>query len=101
MRTAPALLLLLSVALLAGCDRFPKSRSLLVGGWAPPGETCDSRGGGVYDKQGVGAGYDGSGRWTLEARHLTTRVPDRGGFDRPGRKVSGEKPATAPILSLS
>jgi hypothetical protein len=101
MRIAPALRLLLSIALLAGCDRLPKSRSLLVGGWAPPGEACDSRDGVVYDKQGVWAGYNVSGRWTLDGRRLTTLVTERGGFDQPARKVSGEKPAAATVLLLS
>ncbi len=93
--------LVLATTFLSGCHRLSESRSLLVGGWAPPGEACDSRGGVVYDKEGVWAGYDVSGSWKLEGDRLTTWVTERGGFDQPGRKVSGEKPSTATIVSLS
>src|SRR5690242_10508405 len=100
MSRASTLLLLLVTALLNGCDRFPKNRTLLVGGWAPAGAACDGRSEVVYDKEGVWAGYDVSGRWTLDGRRLTTRVTERGGFDQPARKV-GERPSTATILGLS
>jgi hypothetical protein len=96
----PALLLLLAMAL-AGCGQKPKTVSLLIGGWAPPGATCDSRGGVVYDKTGAWAGYDVSGHWTLDGDRLTTWVDERGGYDQPGRKVSGEKPSKMAVLSLT
>jgi hypothetical protein len=92
---------ILAAALAAGCERKSEAGSPLVGGWAPPGEACDSSGGVVYGKDGAWAGYDVSGRWTLDGDRLTRRVTERGGFDQPGRKVSGEKPVTATILSLS
>lgn len=101
MNPTPALLLLFATALLAGCNQNGESRRLLSGGWAPPGEACDSRGGIFYDKGGSWAGYNVSGRWTLQGDRLTTTVTERGGFDRPGRTVSGEKPVTANVLSLS
>jgi hypothetical protein len=101
MSRAPALLLLLTATVMTGCHRVSESRSPLVGGWAPPGEACDSRGGVVYDKAGVWAGYNVSGRWKLDGDRLTTWVTERGGYDQPGRKVSGEKPSSATIISLS
>ena len=101
MRPAPALLLLFATALLAGCNRSAESRRLLAGGWAPPGEACDSHGGVFYDKGGSWAGDNVSGRWTLDGDRLTTSVTERGGFDRPASKVSGEPPSTSKILSLS
>jgi hypothetical protein len=101
MRRARVLLLLLAAAALAGCGRNAESRRLLAGGWAPPGQACDSRGGVFYDKGGTWAGYDVSGRWTLEGDRLRTWVDERGGFDQPARKVSGEKPSAATLLSLS
>jgi hypothetical protein len=100
MSKSPTLLLLLSTALLSGCDRIYDSHSQLVGGWAPSGAACDSPGGVVYNKEGVWAGYDVSGRWKLDGDRLTTWVTERGGFDEPGRKVS-EKPSTSIILALS
>jgi hypothetical protein len=100
-KKAPALLLLLAAPLLNGCDRSPETVSLLVGGWAPPGAACDSRGSVVYDKAGAWAGYDVSGRWTLSGDRLTTEVTERGGYDQPARKVSGEKPSVSRVLSLS
>jgi hypothetical protein len=101
MKPTPVRLLILATVLLAGCDRNPESRRLLAGGWAPPGQACDSRGGVFYDKGGSWAGYDVSGRWTLDGDRLKTEVTERGGFDQPGRKVSGEPASTATILSLS
>lgn len=101
MRKTPALLLLLTASLLAGCDRQLGSTSPLVGGWAPPGQACNGRDEVVYDKEGVWAGYDVSGRWKLDGDRLTTWVTERGGFDEPAHKVSGEKPAAATIVSLS
>jgi hypothetical protein len=101
MRRSPVLRLLLSISLVTGCHRLSESQSPLVGGWAPPGEGCDSPGGVVYNKEGVWAGYDVSGRWTLDGDRLTTQVTERGGSDRPGRKVSGEKPSVSTILALS
>lgn len=101
MKPASLLLLLLAAAGTIGCGRPSEAGSPLVGGWAPPGQPCDSRDGVVYDKAGVWAGYDVSGRWKLDGDRLTTWVDERGGSDEPGRKVSGEKPATATILSLS
>ena len=101
MNRAPALLLLLTAAVAAGCGRTSEAGSPLVGGWAPPGASCDSRGGVVYNKEGVWAGYDVSGRWKLDGDRLTTWVDERGGYDQPGRKVSWERPVTATILSLS
>jgi hypothetical protein len=101
MKSAPALLLFAAATLLAGCDRNPEARRLLAGGWAPPGQACDSRDGVFYDKGGSWAGYDVSGRWTLNGDRLKTEVTERGGFDRPAVKVSGERPSTATILSLS
>jgi hypothetical protein len=95
------LLLMLTAALAAGCNRDPESISPLVGGWAPPGSSCDSRGGVDYDRTGAWAGYDVSGRWKLDGDRLTTWVTERGGYDQPGRKVSGEKPTTATVLSLT
>jgi hypothetical protein len=55
----------------------------------------------VYAKGGAWAGYDVAGRWKLDGDRLTTRVTERGGFDRPARKVTGERPSTAIVLSLS
>jgi len=100
MKSAPVLLLILAAAL-TGCNRNAESRRLLAGGWAPPGQACDGQGGVFYDKGGSWAGYDVSGRWTLDGRHLRTAVTERGGFDRPARKVTGEKPVRATILSLT
>jgi hypothetical protein len=74
---------------------------MLVGGWAPAGQPCDSRGGVYYDRDGSWAGYNVSGRWTMDGRHLRTRVTERGGFDQPAHKASGEKPSHATILSLT
>jgi hypothetical protein len=74
---------------------------MLIGGWAPPGQSCDSNGGVFYDKGGSWAGYNVSGSWTLDGVHLRTQVAERGGFDQPARKVSGERPVTATILSLT
>lgn len=101
MKPAPVLLLLLATALLGGCGRSAESRMRVAGGWAPPGEACDSRDGVFYDKDGSWAGYDVAGRWTLDGDRLRTWITERGGFDRPARKVSGEKPSAATILSLS
>jgi hypothetical protein len=97
----PALVLLLAACLLGGCDGESSRRMMLVGGWAPPGQPCDSRGGVFYDKGGTWAGYDVAGRWTLDGRQLTTRITERGGFDRPAQKVNGEKPSHATIVSLT
>jgi hypothetical protein len=96
----PALVLLIGMAL-AGCDQKPRTPSPLVGGWAPPGAACDSPGGVVYDKSGAWAGYNVAGRWKLDGDKLTTWVDERGGYDRPARKVSGEKPSTMTVLSLT
>jgi hypothetical protein len=74
---------------------------MLVGGWAPAGQSCDSLGGVVYDKGGTWAGYNVAGRWALDGRQLTTRVTERGGFDRPAQKVSWEKPSRTTILMLT
>jgi hypothetical protein len=74
---------------------------MLVGGWAPAGQACDDRGGVVYDKDGTWAGYNVGGRWTLDGRHLRTEVTERGGFDQPAGKVSGERPSRLTILSLT
>ncbi len=101
MKPGPALLLLVAAALLAGCQRNSGSRMLLAGGWAPAGQSCDSRGGVVYDKGGSWAGYNVAGRWTLEGDRLRTEITERGGFDQPAHKVSGERPSTATILSLT
>jgi hypothetical protein len=101
MRRAPTLFLLVAAAHLVGCDGKPFRRMMLVGGWAPPGQACDSQGGVFYDRDGSWAGYNVSGRWTLDGRRLRTRVTLRGGFDQPAHKVSGEKPSFATILALS
>jgi hypothetical protein len=101
MKQATALLLLLAAALPAGCDGKSVPRVLLVGGWAPQGGACDSAGGVFYDKEGTWAGYDVVGTWKLSGDRLTTQITERGGYDRPARKVSGEKPTTMTILSLS
>jgi hypothetical protein len=101
MKPAPALAIVLAAALLAGCDGKPFRRMMLVGGWAPPGQSCDSRDGVVYDRDGSWAGYDVAGRWTLDGKRLRTQVTERGGFDQPAHKVSGERPSFATILTLS
>lgn len=73
----------------------------LAGGWSPPGQSCDSRGGVVYDKGGSWAGYDVAGRWTLDGDRLKTWITERGGFDQPAHTVSGDKPSIATIVSLT
>jgi hypothetical protein len=102
MKPVRVLLLLTATLTLSACDRLANANSLrLVGGWAPPGSPCDSRGGVVYDKGGSWAGYDVSGRWKLRGDRLTTWITERGGYDEPGRTVTGEKPQRSTILSLS
>ena len=99
---SPALLTFLAAAaLLGGCDRIHTPDSRLVGGWAPAGAACGGPGMVVYDKEGLWAGDDVSGRWTVDGDRLTTRVTERGGSDQPGRKVSGEKPSVSTILAVS
>jgi hypothetical protein len=101
-KPSPALPLLLATAALAGCGQTsPGVVSPLVGEWAPPGSSCESAGGVAYDKTGEWAGYDVVGTWKLNGNRLTTRVTERGGYDQPARKVSGEKPSTATVVSLS
>jgi hypothetical protein len=99
MPKSPAFLLM-STALLSGCDRIHDSHSLLVGKWAPQGAACDSPGLVVYNKEGLWAGDDVSGRWQVDGDRLTTQVAERGGSDEPGRKVS-EKPSISKVLALS
>ena len=98
-----SLFLILATALASGaCDRLASAQAIrMAGGWAPPGQACDSRDGVAYDKAGTWAGYDVSGRWTLRGDRLTTWVEERGGYDQPGRKVSGEKPKVSTVLALS
>jgi len=101
MKRTAAFFLLLAATLLTGCGQRSETRILLTGGWAPPGQACDSHDGVFYDKTGTWAGDNVAGDWALSGDHLTTRVKERGGFDRPARKVTGEKPVSTTILSIS
>lgn len=101
MNPVGALILCLAAAAVAGCSRGSQPVTLLVGGWAPPGAACDSTDGVFYGKEGVWAGYDVVGRWKLDGDRLTTWVTERGGYDRPAHRVTGEKPSTATVQSLS
>jgi hypothetical protein len=100
----PIRVLLIFTAALAtsACDRLASADMIkMKGGWAPPGQACDSPSGVYYDKAGRWAGYNVAGQWKLRGVRLTTWVTERGGYDQPGRKVRGEKATVFTVLSLS
>ncbi len=75
----PALLVLLGA-----CAQLPRplapsevSRSWLIGGWVPEGESCESDAGVRYDADGRWVAYEAAGTWHLEGSSLVTIVTEK------------------------
>lgn len=77
-------ILLALLVLLGACAQLPRpslssdvSRSWLVGGWVPEGESCESDAGVRYDAGGTWVAYEAAGFWHLEGSNLVTIVTER------------------------
>ena len=76
---------LAGLVLLAACAPLPSgqagsnpvSRTWLIGGWVPQGESCESDAGVRYNADGTWVAYESAGTWSLDGSSLLSVVTQR------------------------